>query len=107
MLKNYFRRFKLKWNIQSNWQLFRVMMVFAMAGQSILFSMPYVKDYFGVPNTINVLWRILFFIFVSIPIYQVFLLFWSLLFGEIRFFIIFIKNTFQKTIKLIKISIRK
>ncbi len=78
-----------------------------MAGQSILFVMPFVKDFFGIPNDIFVLWKILFFVFVSFPIYQILLLFWALLLGEIHFFINFIITTFRKTAELIKITIKK
>ena len=107
MLKNYFIRFKSKWNIDSNWKLFKIMTVFALAGQSILFTMPLVKDFFGVPNELFVLWKILFFVFVSFPIYQILLLFWALLLGELQFFITFIATTFRKTAKLFKITIKK
>jgi hypothetical protein len=101
MLKNYFQRFKAKWNIKSNWQLTKVMIVFAMAGQSILFIMPLIRDYFGLSPDLNFFWKALFFIFVSFPIYQIMLLFWSLLFWEHKFFLNFIIETFTKTAKLL------
>jgi len=104
MLKKYFQRFKSKWGIQSNWQLTKIMIVFAMAGQSILFIMPFVKSYFGLPDDINIIWKVLFFIFISFPIYQIMLLLWSLLLLEHRFFVFFIKNTFKKTAKLFQES---
>ena len=107
MLKRYFIRFKSKWNIQSNWQLFKVMVVFSMAGQSILFAMPFVKDYFELPDDLNFLWKALFFIFISFPIYQVFLLFWALLLGEFQFFLFFIKTSFKKSKELFKVRIKK
>ena len=107
MLKNYFNRFKTKWNIDSNWKLFKIMTVFALAGQSILFVMPLVKDFFGVPNDIFVIWKILFFVFVSFPIYQILLLFWSLMLGELQFFVTFILTTFRKTADFIKRRIKK
>jgi len=106
MLKNYFRRFKEKWGVKSNWQLTKIMIVFAMAGQSILFIMPYVRVYFGVPDDINFIWKALFFIFVSFPIYQIMLLLWSFILWEHKFFIFFIVNTFKKTAKLFQ-SIKK
>lgn len=104
MLRNYFQRFKAKWNLKSNWQLTRVMIVFAMAGQSILFIMPFVRDYFGLSSDLNILWKTIFFIFVSFPIYQIMLLFWSILLGEYKFFIQFLKQTFAKTAKLFNFS---
>lgn len=107
MMKNYFKRFKQKWNIESNWQLARVMIVFALAGQSILFVMPLIKDLFGLPDDIHFIWKLLFFIFVSFPIYQILLLFWSLILGELRFFIYFIKNTFAKTARFFRESDNK
>lgn len=102
MVKNYFIRFKSKWNIQSNWQLIRIMIVFSLAGQSILFTMPLIKDFFNLSTDLNIVLKILFFIFVSLPLYQIYLLFWSLLLGEIRFFVVFIKNSIQKTGLLFK-----
>ena len=100
MIKTYFNNFKIKWNIKSNWQLSRIMIVFSLAGQSILYTMPILKEYFKLPTDLNILLSILFFVFISFPLYQIYLLFWSLLLGEVIFFIRFIKNTFQKTSKL-------
>jgi hypothetical protein len=96
MLKRYFKHFKSKWNIQSNWQLVRIMTVFALAGQSILFTMPLIRDYFGISPDINIFRKILFFIFFSFPIYQFYLIFWAIFLGEFRFFVNFCKDKFSK-----------
>jgi hypothetical protein len=100
----YFNNFKKKWNIKSNWQLLRVMIVFAMAGQSILFVMPLLRNYFGIPSDIFWLWKVLFFIFVSFPIYQILLIIWSLVLGEFRFFTLFLTQTLKKTAIFLKLT---
>jgi hypothetical protein len=100
VLKRYFLNFKSKWNVRSNWQLFKIMIVFSLAGQSILFTLPVIKVLLGVPNDINTLYKVLFFIFFSFPLYQIYLLFWSILLGEMKFFVHFIKKTFKKSSRL-------
>jgi len=100
VVKKYFLNFKSKWNVQSNWQLFKIMLVFSLAGQSILFTLPLIKEQLGLANNINTIFKILFFVFFSFPLYQIYLLFWSVLLGEIKFFVHFIKNTFKKSSQL-------
>ena len=100
MLKTYFNNFKAKWDIKSNWQLSRIMIVFALSGKTILFTMPHIKEYLKLPSDLNFLSSILFFIIISLPLYQIYLLFWAFLLGEVKFFSEFIKNTFKKAFKL-------
>jgi len=106
IIHSYIKNFKKKWAIESNWQIFRIMIVFALAGQSILFTMPLLKDTFGITNDVNFFFKILFVIFFSFPLYQLYLIFWSIFLSEFKFFIGFIKKTFKKLTNLLLLSLK-
>jgi hypothetical protein len=100
----YLTNFKKKWAIESNWQIFKIMVVFALAGQTILFSMPLIKDLFNVTNDLNIFFKVLFLIFFSFPLYQIYLIIWSFFLGEHKFFIRFIKKTLKKLADLLLLT---
>lgn len=79
------QRLKAKWNIESNWQLTVIFIVFAITGSTAAkFAGPLV-DFLGLTKDNPwIYWpaRIL----LIFPIYQVLLVFFGWLFGEFDFF---------------------
>ncbi|NND61762.1 MAG: diacylglyceryl transferase [Flavobacteriaceae bacterium] len=80
-------KLKKRWNIESNWQLTVIFIVFAVTGStSAKFAGP-LTDFIGLtPDSVGswIYWisRIL----LIFPIYQVLLVFFGWLFGEFEFF---------------------
>lgn len=79
-------KLKARWNIQSNWQLTVIFLVFAITGSTAAkFAGPLV-EFLGISRSGSawIYWpaRIL----LIFPIYQVLLVFFGWLFGEFKFF---------------------
>lgn len=79
-------KLKQRWNIQSNWQLFIIFLVFAITGSTAAkFAAP-VTDLVGITSDMGwyVYWPVR--ILIIFPLYQVLLVFFGWLFGEFQFF---------------------
>ncbi len=76
------RKIKERWGVESNWRLVVIMVVFSVAGSSILYVRAPVYRFLHLPPETS-LW-------IKIPLtllmYQVLLLAWGAVFGEFRFF---------------------
>ena len=86
-------RFKERWNIKSNWQVFVILVVFAVTGSSsALLSKP-VLELFGIVkgDVSNWLYYPLYLILIF-PIYQVLLVSFGFIFGQFTFFWAFEKK---------------
>lgn len=79
--------FKERWNIKSNWQLFVIIIVFALTGSSAAFLSKPILTTFGITKESHVLWKYYSFYFLLIfPIYQVLLVSYGFIFGQFKFF---------------------
>jgi len=80
------KKLKERWNIDSNWQLTVIFVVFAITGSTAAKFAGPLADLIGLTKELNpwVYWPIrLLLIF---PIYQVLLVFFGWVFGEFHFF---------------------
>ena len=79
--------FKKRWNITSNLQLIVIFVVFAITGSSAaLLAKPFLH-FIGI-SKIDTHWVLYYFLYVVLifPIYQILLVFFGFLFGQIAFF---------------------
>ena len=86
------KKLKERWEIQSDWQLFVIFLVFAITGSTAAkFAAP-TTDLVGVTREMGwfVYWPTR--IFIIFPLYQVLLVFFGWLFGEFYFFWTFEKK---------------
>jgi len=80
-------KLKERWNIDNNWQLIKILMVFAITGfSSLQLAKPFL-NLIGIPETYEPHWlyRVLRLLLIF-PIYQVLLVFVGFVFGEFKFF---------------------
>ena len=80
------KKLKERWNIESNWQLTVIFVVFAITGSTAAKFAGPVSEWIGLSKDLNpwVYWPVrLLLIF---PIYQVLLVFFGWVFGEFHFF---------------------
>ncbi len=103
-----FEKLKTKWNINSNFQLIIIFIVFTITGSlSLKITKPilssigvdsgYLKTFF-----LGYLLYALIRILILFPVYQILLVIIGTFFGQFDFFWNFTKNTFRKTfLKLI------
>lgn len=89
-----FNRLKKKWNIQSNWQIFVILLVFALTGTSSIYITKPALSWFGI--TVNnfsnpIIYQIIKIVLVLVA-YQFLLLFWGTVLGQHAFFYNFLKR---------------
>ncbi|WP_320815087.1 DUF6787 family protein [Flavobacterium sp.] len=80
-------KLKERWNIDNNWQLIIIFIVFAITGSTATYLSKPVTNILGISKELMSLWlywplRIL----LLFPIYQVLLVFIGALFGQFKFF---------------------
>jgi len=84
---NIFQKLKLRWNIQSNFQLFIILLVFAITGSSSLVVAEPILDYFNITEkTLNPWIYKPIRLILIFPVYQILILIFGALFGQFQFF---------------------
>ena len=82
-----FQKLKLRWNIQSNFQLFIILLVFAITGSSSLVVAEPILDYFNITEkTLNPWIYKPIRLILIFPVYQILILIFGALFGQFQFF---------------------
>lgn len=92
--------FKQRWNITSNWQVFVILVVFAVTGStSALLSKP-ILEFIGITkDTVSGWVYYPLYIILIFPVYQVLLVSFGFIFGQFKFFWAFEKKMLR-SIKL-------
>lgn len=91
------QKFKQRWGIQSNFQLFVIFVVFAITGSTAAFLSKPILDIFGiVKGTVSNWIYYPLYIILIFPIYQVLLVFFGFVFGQFKFFWAFEKSMLRK-----------
>ena len=94
-------RLALKWNLKNTTQVIIVLVVFACTGITVmLIKRPILNLLVGEEGNSN-LASVLYYIFI-LPIYNVVLLFYGFIFGQLSFFWEFEKRTFRRMASLLK-----
>ena len=79
--------FKERWNIKSNWQVFVILVVFAVTGSSAAYLSKPVLALFGIVKEEVSPWIYYpLYIILIFPIYQVLLVSFGFIFGQFTFF---------------------
>jgi len=100
MTSQIFEKFKTKWKIRDNKHLVIILVVFSLTGFSTLFLEELIVEAINLPSPQGWWLRILVFIFLTLPLYNLILLTWALVFGQFRFFTGFVKQFFGSLLKL-------
>ncbi len=103
----FFKKLKKRWGIQDNKHVIIVLLVFSLTGFSTLFAEELIVHWLNMPGKHSWGYRILFFVFLSLPIYNILLLVWGFMFGQFWFFLNFEKKFFGSIGKGIVILFRK
>lgn len=85
--------FKKRWNIQSNWQVFVILVVFAITGSTAAYLSKPVLSLVGIVRNETSAWIYWpLYIILIFPIYQVLLVFFGFVFLQFDFFWAFEKK---------------
>jgi len=102
-LKNTISKLKKKWGIRRTVDIVLILIVFSLAGMSIVYVRVPVFEVLGIGDTHFAI-KTIVYILIVFPVYQFFLLFFGLLFGQFKFFwdkekkmARWVSNKFQKS----------
>lgn len=85
--------FKERWNITSNWQVFVIILVFAITGSTAAMISKPILHWLGISKeTHHIVLYLLLYILIIFPIYQILLVAIGFLFGQFKFFWAFEKK---------------
>jgi hypothetical protein len=85
--------FKERWNIKSNWQVFVIILVFAVTGSTAAMISKPILHWLGISKeTHHILLYSLLYIVIIFPVYQLLLVGIGFLFGQFKFFWTFEKK---------------
>jgi hypothetical protein len=77
---------KKKWNIESNWDLTMILLVFTLAGTSITFMRKPIFHLLGIESDTALWIKVAVYIPLIFPLYQLNLIIYGTLLGQFRFF---------------------
>ena len=99
LLVNYWKGFKRRWHIQSDWQVGIILIVFAITGSTTVYVNKLIYDWLGLTDESSFWIKTVLFLVLMLPIYNVLLLFFGTLLGQYRFFRFFIIKFFSNLIR--------
>jgi len=98
-------KLKTKWGIESNRDFILIMLSFSLAGMMISICRPPIFHLLGIEKETHLWIKILVYVPLIPPIYQIFLLFWGTVLGQFGFFwekekkiVRFLKRSFLKVV---------
>jgi ferrochelatase len=89
------KKFKAKWNIESDWQLIVIFVVFSITGSAAMVVRKLVFGWIGIGPDTSLWIKIPLYIAILLPAYQLLLLVIGGLLGQFRFFYEFQKKNFR------------
>lgn len=89
-------KLKKRWQIESNWQVLVILIVFACTGTTAMYAKEFVFDILGVTSSMPFWLRSIIWIVTILPLYNVLLIIYGTLFGQRKFFWWFLKKTFGR-----------
>lgn len=89
------QRFKYKWNINSNWQLIIILIVFSITGSAAMIVRKLVFSLIGIVPETSLWIKVPLYILILFPAYQILLIIIGSLLGQFQFFYAFQKKSFR------------
>lgn len=95
IFSNYWAGFKRRWNISSDWQVGIILVVFALTGTTTVYVQKWFDRWLGLGEDSSFWLKLLVFLVLVLPLYNLLLLIYGTLFGQFRFFRFFIIKFFS------------
>lgn len=89
-------RLKKKWGIETNFQFWVIMVVFSLAGTSVVRVKPYIFSWLGVGANAALWLKILLWPVIVLPSYYLLFMMWGTLLGQRRFAWWFTSKTLRR-----------
>ncbi|MEQ8423103.1 MAG: prolipoprotein diacylglyceryl transferase [Cyclobacteriaceae bacterium] len=94
-------KLKVRWKVGSAFQVIIILLVFACTGFTVLFLKRPVLNFLVGEGPMPIWISVVYYLLI-LPIYNVFLLFYGLIFGQFQFFWSFEKRFFQRLLSIFK-----
>lgn len=91
-----FEKLKKRWNIQSNFQVVIILIVFAITGSTTVYLKRIIFDWINITSETPWGIKIPVYILVIMTVYNILLLIVGFIFGQFRFFLEFEKKFFSR-----------
>lgn len=88
-------KFKAKWNINSDWQLLIILIVFSITGSAAMVVRKFVFGWIGITPDTSLWIKVPLYILILFPAYQILLIVIGSLLGQFNFFYSFQKKSFR------------
>lgn len=95
-------RLKTRWGITSTFQVILILVVFACTGFSVLYVEDIIFVLLGIGEEKSWWLAILLFILITLPLYNLLLLIFGIIFGQFKFFWNFEKRFFGRMISIFR-----
>jgi hypothetical protein len=95
-------RLKSRWGINSTFKVLIILVVFTCTGFSVLYAEDFIFKLLGVSEEKSWWHALLFFLLVTLPLYNVILLIYGFIFGQFNFFWNFEKRFFRRMINIFR-----
>ncbi|AFM05813.1 hypothetical protein Fleli_3493 [Bernardetia litoralis DSM 6794] len=89
-------KLKTRWQVNSTWQVFVILIVFALTGFTVMYGKRWFFGIIGFDESTAWYTKTIVWVLLILPIYQVVLLFYGAIFGQFNFFWNFVKRTFGR-----------
>ena len=90
-MKSFWNKLKKRLGIKSNFQVIIVLIVFTITGFSTLYSHRLINSFLQVNTETAFFIKLIIFVFLILPIWMLFFLFWGTLLGQKKFVVNFLK----------------
>lgn len=98
---NFIERLQKKWQLKSIYQTVMVLIVFALTGSTVLFLKPFIFEWIGL-DYLSMPVKILMYIVLVMPLYQILILIYGFLLGQFAFFLRWEKQFLKRMGSLFK-----
>jgi hypothetical protein len=102
MIRQLWERLKNHWKITSNIQVAIILLTFALSGFSTLYVHNYIDFLLGVDEESDFWIKVLIFVLMVLPIFNLFLFVWGTLLGQQKFVIRFIRTKINLLVQIFK-----
>lgn len=85
-------KLKTRWGIESNWQIFIILVVFSLTGFTALFARRFIFPILGVETADPFWYKSVIWLITIFPVYNILLLVYAAVFGQFKFFWGFFKK---------------
>ncbi|WP_448528640.1 DUF6787 family protein [Raineya sp.] len=93
---NWIQKLQERWKVKSAWQVLVILIVFACTGFTILFLKKPIYNVLNINEQTPTWQRIITWIVLILPLYNVLLLMYGFVFGQFSFFWLFVNRLFGR-----------